>query len=154
KNFSENISTASEIQDTFQMLLRHKFGAEQADGMAANMEALQKRSEDVRALLAHNLIVGFGSGRQAPDYINSYVEGEKPSPVIRATKFGWIIAPRVLPGGERQVDGQYSLTAVVSVPSWWRTAEIEIEKCWISRENLRDLLRSDYDGVLPCTAND
>ena len=56
---------------------------------------------------------------------------------IRDVDFGWIVAPRSREGGKfEQIDGQYALTAFISVPGWWQTAEISIATCWLSRTEL------------------
>ena len=53
------------------------------------------------------------------------------------TYFGWIVRPRLAPtidgGGQsfRQTPAFYPLSAVVSVPSWWRRLEIEVRTAWI-----------------------
>ena len=55
-----------------------------------------------------------------------------------AISFGWVIAPKVLPGsaGLMQVDGTYSLSAVVSMPSWWRTLRAQYVMCWLDYEKI------------------
>ena len=55
----------------------------------------------------------------------------------RDIDFGWVIAPRSRIGTNyEQIDGQYSLTAFISVPAWWRTAKASIKTCWLSRSTL------------------
>jgi hypothetical protein len=52
------------------------------------------------------------------------------------TDFGWIIRPRVVTASQsgglfQQTPGSYPLSAVVSVPSWWRLLKIEIWTDWV-----------------------
>ncbi|HSE06157.1 MAG TPA: hypothetical protein VLK35_18560 [Methylomirabilota bacterium] len=54
------------------------------------------------------------------------------------TRFGWIIRPRLAPAVEgggrsfRQTPGFYPLSAIVSVPSWWRRLRIEVDAGWVN----------------------
>lgn len=137
KNLSENISTTAEVRDVYQMIAQSRLGA---NGEGANVLAkvLKEKSDELRAVLEHPLIVGFGSGRQPLQFVKSSSKQDQ-SPTVRGTELGWIIAPRIRPGGKLvQIDGQYALTAVISVPSWWRTVEIDIATCWIPRQELEN----------------
>lgn len=127
KNLTENIATASDTRDAFEVLLRAK--GEQSD--VANF--LRKRSEHNRAVVAHPIVVGIGSLDPAQDVART-------GPGIRDISFGWIIASRAQDDGNfLQTDGQYSLTAFISAPAWWRDVELLVNTCWISRDKLADL---------------
>jgi hypothetical protein len=119
KNLTENISTASDTRDAL------LFRATGKDKDIANL--LRSRSEQNRQIVAHPIIVGYGSP--------GIVLGEKQEFTgIRDIDFGWVIAPRTREGGVfEQIDGQYPLTVVASVPGWWRTVEMRVKTCWISR---------------------
>ena len=120
KNLTENISTAAETRDALALLYRP------AGNDIANL--LHSRSEENRAVVSHPIVVGFGS----PDPAHRFG--------IRDVDFGWIVAPRSREGGKfEQIDGQYALTAFISVPGWWQTAEISIATCWLSRTELASL---------------
>jgi hypothetical protein len=120
KNLTENISTATDTRDAL------LFSATGKDKDIANL--LQSRSEQNREIVAHPIIVGYGS----PSIVLG--ESQEPSTGIRDIDFGWIIAPRTRESGVfEQIDGQYPLTVYVSVPGWWRTAEMHVHTCWISR---------------------
>jgi hypothetical protein len=141
KTLTQNISTAAEIRDAFQMLARLKLGpTEQApEGFS---EALRKHSAQTETILAHPVVVGFGFGRQPLEQ----------NAVVRRTKFGWIIAPQILRSGHPEhIDGQYDLAAVVSLPSWWRSVRLDISTCWISRSKWNSssrTLQQDEDSRL------
>lgn len=148
KNLAENISTTAEVRDAFEMIAQHQFGKDEGGPVFA--KALRAKSEELRAVLEHPLIVGFGSGRQPLQFIENR-ESDTRSSTIQTLELGWIVAPHVRPGGSLvQIDGQYPLTAVISVPSWWRSVELDIDTCWIPRDELADNLRSDH--VLFCKA--
>ena len=136
KNLSENVSTASEVKDAFEMLAQHHFGPEEKNGGNFFARALRQRSEQLRSILANPLVVGFASGKQPLETIKS-PDGRDKLSVVHTTEFGWIIAPHMRSSEQLvQIDGQYALTAVISVPSWWRSVELDIQTCWISRETL------------------
>jgi len=140
KNLSENISTSAEVRDAYQMLVQHQFGTSENASVFA--KTLRQQSEDIRAILEHPIIVGFGSGRQPLQSINS-PDRKESSSTIQTMELGWIIAPHVRAGGELvQIDGQYPLTAVISVPSWWRSVELDIDTCWIPRTELESYARA------------
>lgn len=141
KNLSENISTTADVRDAYQMLAQHQLGANR-EGAGILAKALKEKSEELRAVLEHPLVVGFGSGRQPLQFVQG-LDGHDKSPTVRSTELGWIVAPHVRPGGRLvQIDGQYALTAVISVPSWWRTVEIDIETCWMPRDELEHYSKS------------
>ena len=51
----------------------------------------------------------------------------------RGTEFGWIVAPEKRwgnGGGNWHPHRQYDLSAVVSIPSWWRQVMLEVRTCW------------------------
>jgi hypothetical protein len=92
----------------------------------------------VQAILRHPIVVGFGA-RQAPRL-------SRDEPL--STSFGWIVALQMNASGPaRQIDGQYDLGAVISVPSWWRSVSVKVETCWIARSNLGDL-NPDVDSEI------
>jgi len=120
KNLTENISTATDTRDAL------LFSATGKGRDIANL--LRSRSEQNREIVAHPIIVGYGS----PSIVLG--EGRELPAGIRDIDFGWIIAPRVRESGVfEQIDGQYPLTVFVSVPGWWRTVEMQVHTCWISR---------------------
>jgi hypothetical protein len=132
KNLTENISTASDTRDAFTAMLRPN---NQGNEIAS---LLKKRSEQNQAIVAHPIVVGFGSGFNISDMTAHNLNTEIKA--VRSLDFGWIVAPRSL--SERiyeQIDGQYPLTAFISVPAWWRTAHVFINSCWLARRGLADV---------------
>jgi hypothetical protein len=136
KNFTENISTASETRDTFELLVRYGLPGEER---SAFVNDLRRRSNELRAVLAHPIVVGFGSGRRELRTLTHPIDETRSTAVIRETDFGWVVAPRMRGSEFEQIDNQYALTAVISVPSWWRSVELDIKTCWLSRPELSEL---------------
>jgi hypothetical protein len=129
KTLTENIATAAETRDAFEVLFRSK--GDQGD--IANF--LRKRSEQNRAVVAHPIVVGFGSLNNAEK-----IASRTNAAGVRDIDFGWIIASRARDDGTlEQIDGQYSLTVFISVPAWWRSAELSVNTCWISRTKFAEL---------------
>lgn len=140
KNLTENISTASDTRDAFTAMLRSN---SQGNEIAS---LLKQRSEQNLAIVAHPIVVGFGSGFNVSAVAvpeSKGVRASRPRAEIDAVKnldFGWIVAPRSLT--ERvyqQIDGQYPLTAFISVPAWWSTAHVTMKSCWLARSALANL---------------
>jgi hypothetical protein len=60
----------------------------------------------------------------------------------KETSFGWVIAPQLTGDGDRQqVDREYPVSAVVSLPAWWRSIRLDITTCWIPRSELNSARR-------------
>ena len=144
KNLTENISTASDTRDAFTAMLRPNSQGKEIASL------LKQRSEQNLTIMAHPIVVGFGSGFNISDVtaqtsstgkkaVTSTKEAVSRTEVkaVRSLDFGWIVAPRSLPQRVyQQIDGQYPLTAFISVPAWWRTAHVVISSCWLARRAL------------------
>ena len=79
-----------------------------------------EREQTARALQRRNNVVGFGENSQDKEM---------------KARFGWIIGPRVPAiDGQRltyvQGAGQYALSALVSMPSWWDEVEMQVRTTW------------------------
>jgi hypothetical protein len=136
------------------------------------LEGLNEFEERVETRYRNAIVVGFGIGSvedraatseprpfRRPD-VKQKAEGHE-SPA--RTKFGWIIRPRLAPavdgGGRnfRQVPGAYPLSAIISVPSWWRSLKIEVRTQWLdphewwfeSERPAADLLASGNKDCAP-----
>jgi hypothetical protein len=142
KSLSQNIAVASEVRDAFQMIASVKLGSvdRYPEGFA---NELRRHTDQVEAIQNHPIVVGFGSGRPIT-YADAGTSGS-PSAIVNQTTFGWIVAPQYVTNKDpQQIDAQYDLAAVVSVPSWWRSARLDIQTCWVSRKDLQ--LSRQYRG--------
>ena len=89
----------------------------------AGTAALQMRREALsRTLERRNAVVGFST------FTND-----------GSAEFGWLISPRhTAIVGQRQVQvqmpGQYPLSALVSLPSWWNQVRLDITASWIGKD--------------------
>jgi hypothetical protein len=124
KNLVQRVSTLSDTRDALQALFNAHLGTQGSD-LQSLFQILQQESNKARAIESNPIVIGFSlpSGK-------SWADKQK-------TEFGWAIAPQLRVEGRReQVDGQYDLAAVISVPSWWRSVRLEIKRCWLPRETL------------------
>ena len=97
------------------------------------MEMLRQRSQKLELAQGFPIIVGRGSNQPT-----------SPGPESDArARFGWVIAPTVRgtinPSSATylQTTQQYTLAAVVSVPSWWRRVRISYTTCWVDARSVR-----------------
>jgi hypothetical protein len=128
KNMVQRISSTFDTSQALQTMLSGGANV-QGQELQSMLQMLRKRSEQNRAVQSNPIVVGFGSGAtRAPR---------------SSTSFGWVIAPPLdVEGKRRQVDEQYGLAAVVSIPSWWRSVHLHIERCWISSARLHPAERT------------
>lgn len=147
KNLVQHISTALETRDTIQALANA-----QAPDLTSALEMLKQRSSYNRAIEANPVVLGFGASKTVSQ-IRTPLLGHEFDDGAHATEFGWIIAPQMRVGSEdrEQVNGQYGLSAVVSLPAWWPAARLLVKTCWISRSSLhlyrnRELCTDDKDS--------
>jgi hypothetical protein len=136
KSLTENIETAAETRDAFEALYH-------SSGQGDIASFLRKRSQQNRAVIAHPIVVGFGSLDEVEQTSASISAAG-----VRDIDFGWIIASRMEEDGSlAQIDGQYPLTGFISVPAWWRSVHVSIHTCWLSRSSFAAL------GPTPSAAN-
>ncbi len=108
-------------------------GDTNAEGLIKHFTALEKELE----ILERNpIVVGFGDWQHE----------ETANEPNQTTSFGWIIKPRLTAasGGLfgstefRQVSDHYPLSAVISIPSWWRNVTVQVNKCWLNSPELNN----------------
>lgn len=134
KHLTDNVATGNETKALYQIALSAGKGA---SGAGSIIDALKERTVMEGAIRENPIVVGFGSSVQAPDKVRYEKDEHELSAVTHHTKFGWIIAPKFQTGKQyEQMNDQYPLTAVVSAPSWWRSAAVEITTCWIKPGNI------------------
>jgi hypothetical protein len=120
----------------------------------ANLEAalrgLNDFEERVETRYRNPIVFGFASQQDKEDWTQQNLGQQRPE-----IHFGWIIRPRLAPavdgGGRsfRQMPGFFPLGAIVSVPSWWRRLNVEVNTAWVNpngwwftRQNVVDLFAS------------
>jgi hypothetical protein len=107
--------------------------ATQASGadFDAKLRSLYDFDERIEVRHRHPIVVGFGAPHQEEP-----TDQENPQ-----TVFGWVVRPRFAPrmnGQEesvRHVTQHYPLSAVVSVPSWWRGLKLTVRTAWIDSDD-------------------
>ena len=118
KNDLQRISTATQLDQTLALEGGGRAGVsgETAQGAATFQQQVNRKRGEIEN---HALILPIGDGISVSGFAN---------PIA----FAWAISPRVQSvfGEPVQVDGTYSLSAVVSVPSWWRSLRAQYRTCW------------------------
>ena len=103
---------------------------------ASQMEQIQRKP----------LILSFGRGQPVIQNGSEH----------RGIDFGWILGPKFLfsdrSKGEirfRHTPVQNSLSAVISVPSWWTAINLEIDTCWVDQDQLSQMRPALVQGFGP-----
>lgn len=91
-------------------------------GQQGGGTAKLRREVQSRSLQRRTAVVGFAGVAKDP----------------ASAEFGWMISPRLTtPDGLRQAvvqtPAQYSLSALVSIPSWWNKAKLEVTTGWADK---------------------
>ena len=124
-------------------------------------ERVRREEEALRSVINHPIVIGFGRGRKKSrvDKLETRDETECGSWVgensrgkrllSRDTEFGWIIAPEKQwgdGGGKWHPHRQYDLSAVISLPSWWRRVKLTVSSCWRKFGDLENVGIEYIDG--------
>ena len=118
-----------EIAPRADTVIRHAGGGRDVSvGLAAPQgRASADTSRRDRTAYAEAVVLGFG---QAPAAPGSELEDAQ-------AVFGWTVRPQPRPGGG-WTPSHHRLSAVVSVPSWWKRLDLEIHACWIGPQAARE----------------
>jgi len=97
-------------------------------GTGRNIELAFQRQNVAKALNRKGTVVGFGG----------------PGDSEFLTEFGWVIGPRqvVLDGTDIKLihaPVQHSLTALVSIPSWWNNLSLDVHTSWIGGDGVTEI---------------
>ena len=131
-------------------------------------EGVHRDRQNLRSIMSRPVVIGFGRGRTkrwditpgtnllagcepSRSEVNiTRVQADrpaadgpwKPHQLNRETEFGWFIAPEKRwseEGGNWHPHRQYDLSAVISVPSWWRRVKLTVSSCWRTLNELENL---------------
>jgi hypothetical protein len=114
----------------------------QSGMLGAAIDANSKDETMVAAILRKPLIVGFSQ--------ESSKEGKE-------ARFGWMFGPKFAIDEKRGVRFRHTpfqsdVSAVISVPSWWRQATASVTSCWIDDREVERLVvsRSGFSSFQSC----
>lgn len=144
---AEHVEMRSENSALLQLLGEGRLGlsAKDADFSTA-LKYLHENVQNQEALSHYPLVVGFGGGGSAIADESSTglsasnslsTEADQRSNLPTETTFGWIIRP---PAGSRQIPVEHTVSATISLPSWWRMVELDVKRCWLPESDLHRLL--------------
>jgi hypothetical protein len=154
---SQNLASSSRLAAAEQ------FGADAAGGLVGaaidiGAERSSLFSEYARIIERRPNVVGIAThaNHVAHGQTNSESGGEEKNKANYLAEFGWLIGPKLVVGSNglityRHLPSQNSLAALVSAPSWWRRAYIEIDTAWLDDEgNVGQPMKSvKYSIALP-----
>ncbi|KGJ05450.1 hypothetical protein IT41_06710 [Paracoccus halophilus] len=86
------------------------------------------RSRRQQAAYAEAVVLGFGSTPR---------QEEGKSEPAKEVVFGWTVRPQKAPSGVWS-SSYHRLSAVISVPSWWKRLDLDIQACWLGSQAARD----------------
>ncbi len=129
------------------------------DDLVSSIEAFSRR------LAADVAAQGKGSARldASDSFLNSQVKAnptvvgfsvppghqdrrEMRSEFVDEATFGWAIRPERMAGGTGYLASRHRLSAVISVPSWWKRIEFDVEACWVTPDQIRAIAQRDNTG--------
>jgi hypothetical protein len=100
-------------------------------------QAISDSSTQIEQIQRRPLVLSFGRGQ--PVSVKNADENES----ARGIDFGWILGPKyVFSGGNKgeikfvHAPAQNTLSAVISVPSWWTAVDLQVNTCWINPGNI------------------
>lgn len=131
KESAQRISELASSQRVTQLLLAINMASKVvANPLQADVatDFIQQSQQLIHQIKRQPLIVGFGRAADGSKKIS--------------TEFGWLVGPKfaLLKGdGQtnmdidfRHVPIQNALSAVISVPSWWKATKLKVSTCWVS----------------------
>lgn len=120
KELTEYHAARSETNTLIQALAQGHYGpVGTGSDIAALADYLKEINRTAEGLQHHPLVVGFGEGSGGDD---------------RQATFGWVIHPPTTIGEGRDhanIAAQHTLSATISLPSWWRKMEVKVSHCWL-----------------------
>ena len=144
KNLDQRVSAVTQIERMYSVGVgaRVQAGGQLAQGGGGAQTQNGRQLDEVED---HAIVLPLGEGA-------SSVQDHGPHSI----SFGWVVAPRigVEPTERRQIDGTYSLSAVISAPSWWGSLLATYTMCWIdpaaiaSVQNLNGFWSSERIGEI------
>lgn len=108
---------------------------------------LQQSEKDdslLQAVRRKPLVVGFAPPGAASPEPHSASEAAKGAAKDDVANFGWIIGPRFDIGDAgtarfRHSASENDVSAIISVPSWWKSAVVTVTTCWVDERQVRKI---------------
>ncbi|MCZ6513563.1 MAG: hypothetical protein O6857_06525 [Nitrospinae bacterium] len=144
KGIVERISSLLAKQDTARIMLKGGLSSGAAVAGAV-INILSESEKSLQGIRRNPLVVGLGDHDLGPggedngtdDKRTKDKRKEKKIEKDRTVRFGWLLGPRYQDGDEAiHIPVQHTLSAVISVPGWWRGLKLNIWRCWINKRKI------------------
>ncbi len=148
KESAQRIATFASSQRERQFALQAKLPAGQIP-LDSLLQRSQKEDSLLQAMLRKPLVVGFADPT-----------GTNKTSAKDVAAFGWIIGPRFDIEGDvprfRHVTTGTDVSAIISVPGWWKWAEAKVTTCWMDEREVRtkSRVRDGFDLYADCKGKD
>lgn len=152
KETTERISDVASRREVTEFVLQLSALLGNVGGAKAATDYVKANEAIFQALRRQPLVVGFSRAPHAGP--NGEGAGQPPT-------FGWVLGPRygIAKDGKasqfRHVASQHALSALISVPSWWKEADVVVKTYWLSEDGIEAKPESwmVYKVVLPSTTD-
>jgi hypothetical protein len=157
KESVQRVANLANSQRERQLALRASVDADNVplERLTALLKDNQEDDMLMSSILRRPLVVGFSE---------SEASERKSQDDDRTAAFGWVIGPRFESAQEggmrfRHMTVANDLSAIISVPSWWRWSQVRVSTCWVDE---REVVRhgnalvhglEDYAGCKGGTPN-
>lgn len=149
----QRISTLASAQRARQLALQTSLASEVPAKLGMLLEQNQKDDSLLQAILRKPLIVGFAPpGAESRRSIRDPGVPTSSAPTgDDIATFGWILGPRFdisqssMPRF-RHAASENDVSAIISVPSWWKSATLTMTTCWVDEREVRSL-HTDGSGI-------
>ena len=131
RNEAQRVSTFADSQEGSDVALSEK--VEAAGNFSAALGWLKRKTSEARSVEALPFMVGFSRLR------NESGRGSDEVADVNSGEFGWVIGPHLESDGKTkmQVDSDYPVSALVSIPAWWRSVRLLVKTCWFDRWEIK-----------------
>lgn len=132
---AQRLLSSTSVGNRLALDLRGGLPSEYIQSLPRLMQWYDEKERRQTAMLRRPLVVGIA------DWVSQGDDGSegKVGTTPEKARFGWIVGPRVeISASEdavfRHVPTQMPLSAVVSVPGWWRHVLVRSHACWVSED--------------------
>jgi hypothetical protein len=147
----QRLASGASTRATLHAMLRTT--APNRDTAETVLSGLRELENEIEMRYRNPIIVGYGTPLVDRDKSLKRDEPKTDEPL--KTVFGWVIHPRLMPQREpgdkayRHTARHYPLSAVISLPSWWKSLKITVCTRWVDNDTTECLKEVRGRGPSP-----